>query len=258
VLKLVVTSLLIGAASLAGRRWGQAVGGWLVGLPFTSGPVSFFLALDHGLGFATAVASGSIVGAIAQAAFGLAYARSASWTTWPFAVVAGTIAFAAAALVLEALALPLIGLLLAMAVTLVAALALMPYGGEATSPGRAPRWDLPMRMAASTAVVLLITSVAPALGPRMSGVLSAFPVYAMTLAVFAHRHGGPAAGVQVLRGLLLGLFAFGAFFFVLGTFLERLGLALGFVAAIAVSLAVQGCSLALILHSRRRLAQRPT
>jgi hypothetical protein len=31
--KLVVTPLLIGGASLAGRRWGDQLGGWLVALP---------------------------------------------------------------------------------------------------------------------------------------------------------------------------------------------------------------------------------
>jgi hypothetical protein len=52
VLKLVLTPLLIGAASLAGRRWGPAIAGWLVGLPLTSAPVALFLALDLGIGFA--------------------------------------------------------------------------------------------------------------------------------------------------------------------------------------------------------------
>ena len=40
VLKLVLTPTLIGAASLAGRRWGPAVSGWLVGFPFTSAPIA--------------------------------------------------------------------------------------------------------------------------------------------------------------------------------------------------------------------------
>src|SRR5712692_6527915 len=53
-LKLVVTPALIGAASLAGRRWGQGVSGWIVGLPLTSGPVAFFLVVDHGAAFAVA------------------------------------------------------------------------------------------------------------------------------------------------------------------------------------------------------------
>src|SRR6266403_1907809 len=55
-LKLVLTPALIGTATLAGRRWGQSVGGWLVGLPLTTGPVAFFIALDHGTAFAVAAA----------------------------------------------------------------------------------------------------------------------------------------------------------------------------------------------------------
>lgn len=43
-MKLVVTPLLIGGVTLAGRRWGEHMGGWLVALPLTSGPVASFLA----------------------------------------------------------------------------------------------------------------------------------------------------------------------------------------------------------------------
>ena len=32
--------MLIATASLAGRRWGHAISGWLVGIPFTSGPIT--------------------------------------------------------------------------------------------------------------------------------------------------------------------------------------------------------------------------
>jgi hypothetical protein len=35
-LKLIVTPLLVGAASLAGRWWGSAVGGWLIGISLWS------------------------------------------------------------------------------------------------------------------------------------------------------------------------------------------------------------------------------
>src|SRR4029453_17240063 len=57
-LKLVLTPALIGAVSLAGRRWGPGVSGWLVGVPPPSGPVAFFSALDHGGGVAAAGARG--------------------------------------------------------------------------------------------------------------------------------------------------------------------------------------------------------
>jgi hypothetical protein len=64
ILKLVVTPALIGAASLAGRRWGAAVGGWLVGIPLTSAPIALFLALDHGAHFAASASVGMLLGTI--------------------------------------------------------------------------------------------------------------------------------------------------------------------------------------------------
>ena len=60
--KLVLTPALIAAASLAGRRWGHAVSGWLVGLPLTSGPVALFLALERGTTFAADASLGSLAG----------------------------------------------------------------------------------------------------------------------------------------------------------------------------------------------------
>lgn len=63
-LKLLLTPALIAAASLAGRQWGQAVSGWFVGLPLTSGPIAFFVALDQGVGFAAATALGALAAAL--------------------------------------------------------------------------------------------------------------------------------------------------------------------------------------------------
>src|SRR5256714_1838962 len=73
-LKLVLTPALIAVATLVGRRFGPSISGWLVGLPFTSGPVSLFLALEQGTGFAAAAAAGSIGGVAAPAGFAGAYA----------------------------------------------------------------------------------------------------------------------------------------------------------------------------------------
>src|SRR5256885_13738533 len=60
--KLLLTPLLIAAVTLAGRRWGPAVGGWLAGLPLTSRPVSVFLALEQGPGVAARAAVGALAG----------------------------------------------------------------------------------------------------------------------------------------------------------------------------------------------------
>src|SRR5262249_3635254 len=125
-LKLVVTPALIGTATLVGRRWGQAVGGWLVGLPLTTGPVAFFIALDHGERFAASAALGSLGGAAAEAAFALAYGRLATRSRWPLALLAGSAAFAAGAVVLERLTLGPWALVLVVVGALVVGIRLLP------------------------------------------------------------------------------------------------------------------------------------
>jgi len=95
-LKLVLTPTLIGAVSMAGRRWGPGVSGWLVGFPLTSGPVTFFLALDQGVSFAAGAAVGSMTGAAAQAVFCVLYGRWARGRHWAPALLAGSLGFAAA------------------------------------------------------------------------------------------------------------------------------------------------------------------
>jgi hypothetical protein len=105
-------------------------------------------------------------------------------------------------------------------------------------------------MLITTALVVGLTQVAPVLGAHLSGVLATFPLYAAILTVFAHR-GGPGPAIQVLRGLLVGLFSFAGFFVALAGFIERLGVTGGFVAASAVALAIQAASLRLVLAPAR-------
>jgi hypothetical protein len=55
--------------------------------------------------------------------------------------------------------------------------------------------------------------------------------------------------MEVLRGLLLGLFAFAAFFVVLGMLIERASVAVAFAAAIVSALAVQAVSFAIAVRA---------
>lgn len=306
-LKLVLTPALIAAASLAGRRWGPSVSGWFVALPFTSGPVAFFLALAHGTAYAATAATGTLSGTFSEGAFCLAYAWLAVHLCsrrgpWLAAVAAGALAFAAATGLLASFPLPLAPLIpLAFAVLLLA-LWLMPSGHSSESDGVAgvpgvpadaiahggmpqqrlpvranaqpiptraprqrhdpaaptetkaanlPRWDLPLRMAVATAFVVLLTALAPILGARLTGLLATFPLFASVLAVFAHMQHGPAAATDVLRGLLLGLFAFAGFFSVLALLLVPAGIALAFCVALGAALCIQGGSLWLLQRRAR-------
>ena len=88
--------------------------------------------------------------------------------------------------------------------------------------------------------------------PQLTGLLATFPLYGAILAGFAHHLQGPGPAIRVLRGLLLGLFAFAGFFFVLAMLLERVGIAGGFAAAIAAVLALQGGALWALRRALRR------
>jgi uncharacterized membrane protein (GlpM family) len=252
ILKLVVTPALIGAASLAGRRWGAAVGGWLVGIPFTSGPIALFLALDHGVSFAASASVGMLLGMISQAIFCLAYSWSASrGVPWLASFGSGCVGFAASTVVLHLLSVPLMPASLATLLALAVVLLLVPRtpdkSDESESPATSPpRWDIPARMVVATVFVLLLTAVAPVLGPYLSGLLSPFPLFGAVLVVFVHRSEGATSAMKLLRGLLFGLFAAGGFFVALSALIEPLGIGLGFAAATATALVAQGLTLRLL------------
>src|SRR5580692_10724953 len=168
-LKLTVTPVLMLAVSLASRRWGESIGGWFVGLPLTSGPVCFFLALDEGPEFAAAAGLGCLAGAAAEAGFCIGYGRIASHARWPLALSAGSVGYAVCGFVFTRAAPPLWPLTAAACAALAAALYLIPRRGRGdTAPARSPRWEIPARMSVATALVLGLTALAPFAGPRLS------------------------------------------------------------------------------------------
>jgi hypothetical protein len=241
VLKLVIAPFLIGGASLAARRWGPAVAGWLVGLPLTSGPVVFFVAAEQGIPFAFDVGLAVLAGGFALCAYSIVYARAATRGLGPLAALAvASLVYVAAAAALGAGRLPELPLLVpGVLVVLAVTLRLLPEAPDAHPAARPPRWDLPARIIVGTSLIVALTTVAPILGPRASGLISTYPVYVSTLTFFAHRQGGAPSVAAMLRGLVLGLFGWLAFWTALLAVLPAGGVAAGFVAAIAAALAVQ-------------------
>jgi hypothetical protein len=240
-LKLFITPVLVGVASLAGRRWGPAVSGWLVGLPLTSGPIVFFLVLTQGRPFAIAVAVGTLAGAISQAVFCLCYAQLAVRWGWPRALITSCLGFATVTAILQQLTLATTPLFLLVILTLALALRLMPRAANTPSVRMSPppSWDIPTRMIVATVFVLLLTGSAATLGPQLTGLLAPFPLYGAILAVFAHHMQGAVAAMRVLRGLLLGLFGFAGFFLALAGMLEHGNMVVAFGTASAIALILQ-------------------
>ncbi len=245
ILKLVLTPSLIGAASLAGRKWGHAISGWIVAMPLTTGPITLFLALTHGTSFAASTAAGTLAGVFSLVTFVIAYARLSRHWIWLSTLAAATLAFALVTAALQQATFPLVPLWAGVLLALALAIRLLPRGLDAgeTEEGLPGRWDIPLRMAIATGFVLLITGVASALGPHLTGLLIPFPIFTATVAAFAHHQHGPAAAVSVFRGLLLGLFSYTSFMFTLALLLEPAGIATAFVVAIIVVFLLQAATL---------------
>jgi hypothetical protein len=241
-LKLVLTPLLIASVSLAGRRWGPTVSGLMMGLPLTSGPISFVLARQYGTAFAAQAAVGTILGQASVCIFALAYSRLAQRATWPAsaAIAIGTFLVATAAW--NRLALPLLPAYAILLGTIAAVLLLMPRRQPIPGAANLTNWDLPARMAVATLFVLTLTTAAGALGPQLSGLLSPFPVFGVVLAAFTQRSQGPAAAASLLRGVVLGSWAFGGFFLVVAGLLPVTGVGWTYALATLAALAADGIS----------------
>jgi len=244
-LKLTITPAVIAFATLVARRFGPAFGGWLIGLPFTNGPVALFLTLEHGPSFTAHVARGFIAGISGEVAFVLVYvAIVRSGRGWPPALAAGSAAYLAvgAALAAASVSVPL--LLACALAALLLGLRLVPAGGTAGCPPG--RWELPVRMALATTLVVSVTAFASAIGPGLSGVATTFPLMSSLLAVCVHRANGPAAAIAVYRGLIAGLFALMGFATTLILVLTRIPLGLAFALAVALALSIQLGSLQVV------------
>ena len=244
-LKLVVTPLLIAVATLVARRWGHGVGGWLAGFPLTSAPVSIFLAIEQGPAFAAGAAVGTLLGLAAMGVSCLAYGWVARRGGWMVSTAATLVTFVACAALLRRItdSLPLAFLIVC--ATLAAVALALPRTSRGAAPATPPAWDLPARMIAATGVVLALTTAAAHLGPTLSGLLSPVPVFLLVLAIFAQRTESADASIRVLRGGVIGSFAFAVFFVVVGAGLERLGLGATYAIASASTIAMNGAVLTL-------------
>jgi hypothetical protein len=253
VLKLILAPIIIGSASLAGRRWGPAVSGWIVGMPLTSGPVIFFVALSHSTAFAANAALGVLSGGLSLVAYALTYSWLAVKFRWQIAITGSLLVFATSTTILQNFTFPLLPVFFMVATAIVLGLRFMPKDTVVKESESQPgKWDIPFRILIGTSFILLLTGIAPFIGSRLTGLLTTIPLYVTILSIFAHRHQGPAAAAHVLRGLLYGMFAFTGFFIVLSLLIEKTNLAVSFGTAILTALVIQGSSLYILnlFHSK--------
>lgn len=211
-LKLLMVPCLVAIVSLAGQRFGPAIAGLLTGLPIVAGPIFVLLTLEQGTEFGIQAASATLLGLVAFAGFNISYGWSCRTKKWPWSLLIGLLTFFALSGVLSRLSLPLWAVwLTAAAIPMVGPLC-FPQVQHSIAKNPLPRIELVLRMLASGLLVWLLMQAAAVTGPKFAGLLTPFPIAASVLAVFSHRQGGPFAAISLLRGVVLGLFGFVAFF----------------------------------------------
>lgn len=253
-LKVAVPVVLVALATLAGRRWGDLATGLVGGLPIVAGPILFFYAREQGPAFASEAAELTLFGILSLCAFLLTF----GWRAWAggsalSCLALGWAAFAAVTLLMDRVAaVHSAGLVKALVYALAALYlgrrSLPPAAAGLGSPRAPDPWDLSLRMAAAAVLVLTLTGLAQRLGPRLGGLLTAFPVASSVLSVFALRRGGREALQAVLKGLLLSLNAYAFFCAALALALPAWGLGFGFLVAVAVAVLAQSLVLAFSLR----------
>lgn len=237
ILKLLVVPGFLLLVSLAGRRWGPSVGGWLAGFPVVVGPILFFLAVEQGEVFAAQASIAALSAVFAMIAFNIVYAQVAQKLAWPWALSVAVAVWAVAAAALSWGPSSIVFSIIVAATALLAAPHLFP-AVQPLAVAPAPKSDkLFYRMLAGALLTLAVTTLASTVGERWSGFLAVFPVLGSVLAVFSHQSRGPAFTAALLRATAIGLYSFAAFCLVLALALPKLGL-LAFVLAVAISLLV--------------------
>lgn len=223
--KLFVSPLLIGLASLAGKRWGPALSGLLGGLPLVGAPVVIALWLASGFDTAHRAALTAPIGVWATLSYLLVFGFTSARLGWKRSLACSWLSYLAAAALLHYSGLdqwPLLGVAVIPAL-FIAATRVLPQPVSPQQAVRLPPQELIARMAAAMALVLLLTTAAKTIGPDFTGVLAGAPVAATVIPAFTHALAGRNALLHVLRGFLTGLIGFTAFFLVLAALMPACG-----------------------------------
>lgn len=237
---------LIAGVTLAVRKWGEGLGGWIGGFPWVAGPISFFIALEHGAAFAASTITSALLGSVGTILFALVYSLLAPKFSWlPTVLISYAVYFVVAFLSLGN-DIQLVPALTLNLLVLTAVLYFFPKPKGKGDARRQPVYDIPLRMLVSTFFVVILTQAADYLGPTWSGILTPFPIMTSTLAVFTHSQQGPDAAIRILYGLMLAGYGFVAFLVGVALLVPELPIAAAYGILTILTMAVNGVTIRLI------------
>ena len=256
-IKLLAVPVVIWLASWAGRRWGHRISGLISGFPLIAAPIVLFLSIDAPRAFIADVSWVTMTVAPAIGVHCFVYGwlsrlrlpRNIHWVVclllaWAACV---TVEWLLSAAPLKGVA----GAALALGQMLLLA-ALMPRAQANPQMPRIPAAEMAVRMGAALLIAGSVMLGAETFGPRVSGMLLAFPITASVLPVFTLYLYGADATIRLLSGFITGLIGFVAYFFAFASLVEVQGPAIAFFAGVAASLLAVSLTLGWQTLRRRR------
>ncbi len=246
IVKILLIPPLIAGVTLTVRKWGEGLGGLIGGFPWVAGPISFFIALEHGTGFAASTVPSALLGSIGTIFFALVYAIASTKMRWFPAVLVSYAAFFVVAMASLGRSVSLeFGVCLNL-IVLTGVLYIFPKPKQKSIIRKQPAYDIPLRMMVATIFVVVLTQAADHLGPTWSGILTPFPIMTSTLAVFTHAQQGSQAATRILYGLLLAGYGFVAFLIGVYWLVPIVGIGWGYFILTISTMAINGIAVKLI------------
>jgi hypothetical protein len=237
-IRILIAPLGVLVGTLAQRRFGHAISGLVVGLPLTTLPLLWIIALQHGTAFASSMTTSLLVGSIAEAVVLWLYARLALRVSPLYAIGGTVVAFALVASAVNYLKLSALLAALITGLGFAVALRLWPTNATRTLvPSSHSR--LWLRLVLSAVFTLVIVSLASRLGPVVSGLVDALPAMSLMMAFMTHQEHGARASSAFLQGVTRGSFSYLVAMLVLAETLRYGNLVLAFALALAAALLVQ-------------------
>jgi hypothetical protein len=206
VLRIIIGPLGVLGGTVAQRRLGPAVAGLVIGLPLTSLPLLWLVALQHGGTFAGSMTNAILIGSISEGFVLWAYAKMTARCT-PMVALLGALAIFAVSVTTVGMfhfSAVIAGLLTSAG--LVLALRWWPESSTDVVAENV-RSRLVLRVIAATVFTIVIVTMAGKFGALLSGLVDALPMTTMLMAFMTHQEQGPDATSQFIRGVLRGSFS---------------------------------------------------
>lgn len=244
-LRIGLTPLAFALVSRAQTRFGDWIGGRLIGLPLTTGPFLLTVCMTTSRLTAAHAAAGVTSGQMAVVVFCSGYAWTARRLRPP-AATAASLALALAAVATLSSFAGTWSAATAVWVTIAASLTLWPWarqqppaatgdragGNRPESDGNAALDDATrrptpifQRALISTCVVATMSTLVPILGARPAGVLSSAPILLSIILPGTHRQSGAAGAAVLARGTIVSMAGTVAFSAVLASSLPHMAVA---------------------------------